>query len=60
MDFVIRGLDPAPFAPLFDLDDAALAARQAKRVTVASFPGYPDRISLDDAPVGEQVLLVNH
>ena len=60
MDYVIRGIDPAPFAPLWSLDDAALAAHHARRVTVASFPGYPDRIGLDDAAVGETVLLVNH
>ena len=29
MIFRITGLDPAPFRPLYGLDDAALAARSA-------------------------------
>ena len=60
MSFVIRGIDPSPFRELWSLDDDALAARHAKRVTVSGFPGYPDRVTLDDAPVGEEVLLVNY
>jgi hypothetical protein len=56
--FVLRGLDPAPFAPLFELDDAALAARDARRVT-ASDNGFPCRISLEDATPGETLILAN-
>jgi hypothetical protein len=56
--FVIRGLDPAPFAPLFALDDAALAALDARRV-VASGPGFPCRVSLEDAVPGETLILAN-
>ncbi len=32
MNFRIRGLSPEPFKAIFDLDDAALAARGAQRV----------------------------
>jgi hypothetical protein len=32
MSFRIRGLDPAPFLPLYGLDDAALAALGVARV----------------------------
>jgi hypothetical protein len=60
MAFRIRGLDPAPFQSLFDLDDAALAAHGAVRVVADSNPGYPDRIGLTDAPVGERLILVNY
>ena len=60
MAFVIRGIDPSLYHALWSLDDEALARRMAKRVTVTEFPGYPDRISLDDVPLGEEVLLVNH
>lgn len=56
--FVIRGLDPAPFAPLFALDDEALAALEARRV-IASGPGFPCRISLEDAEPGETLILAN-
>jgi len=56
--FVIRRLDPAPFAPLFALDDEALAALDARRV-VASGAGFPCRISLEDAEPGETLILAN-
>jgi hypothetical protein len=56
--FVIRGLDPAPFAPLFALDDETLAALDARRV-VASGAGFPCRISLEDAEPGEALILAN-
>ena len=60
MSFRITGLAPDAFAPLFDLDDAELAARGIERRVVNAYPGYPDRIGLDDAPLGETVLLLNH
>ena len=60
MTFRITALDPAPFAPLFALDDAALAARCARRVVADSSPGFPCRVSLADAAVGETLILVNH
>ncbi len=59
-DFRITGLSAAPFRALFGLSDAALAARHARRMVVDAKPGYPDRIALRDADVGETVLLVNH
>lgn len=60
MSFIIRGLDPAEFQPLFSLSDAALAARGVFVRTVDQKPGYPCRISLEDAEPGERVLLLNH
>jgi hypothetical protein len=57
--FVLRGLDPVPFAPLFVLDDAALAARDARRVVATSKPGFPCRVSLVDAEPGETLILAN-
>lgn len=58
--FVIRGIDPAPFAPLSGLSDAALREHGALRMTVDASPGFPCRISLEDAAVGESVLLLNY
>lgn len=58
MRFVIRGLDPAPFLPLFALSDAELAARDVRRRVADERPGFPCRVSLDDAAVGEEVLLL--
>lgn len=60
MSFRIAGLDPAPFAPLFSLSDAELAARGVERVVVEEKPGAPCRISLDDAEIGESVLLLSY
>ncbi len=56
----IQGLDPAPFKELFALDDAALTARGAKRVTATHKPGFPCRVSLEDAEPGETLILVHH
>ena len=60
MSFRITGLDPAPFAHLFGLDDDALRAHGAIRRRVDAPVGFPDRIELRDAQPGETVLLVNH
>jgi hypothetical protein len=60
MTYRIRGLDPADFAPMFRLDDAALAAHRATRVTADAPRGYPCRISLEDAEVGDSLILLNH
>jgi len=60
MDFRIRGLDPAAFAPLFAMDDAQLAARRAVRTVADSKPGFPCRVTLDDAEPGMPVLLLNY
>jgi hypothetical protein len=57
--FVLRGLDPAPFTTLFALDDEALAALDARRVVATSKPGFPCRVSLEDAEPGETLILAN-
>ena len=49
MSFRIHGLPLAPFRPLFDLDDAALLARGARRMIADSPHAAPCRISLADA-----------
>jgi hypothetical protein len=58
MAFRIRGLDVAPFQPLFGLPEPQLESRAARRV-VADGPGYPCRVSLQEADPGESLLLVN-
>lgn len=59
MTYRIKGLEPAPFAPLFELDDAQLAARGMTRMTVDT-PNFPCRISLRDCEIGDEVILLNH
>ena len=59
MTYRIQGLDPTPFRPLFELSDDALRQRRARRVTAAG-PGFPCRVSLEEARDGERLILVNH
>jgi uncharacterized protein DUF1203 len=56
--FRLLGLAPEPFAPLFDLTDEQLVERGIRRVVADRKPGFPCRISLVDAEVGEELLLL--
>ena len=60
MTFRISALPAAPFAPLFGLSDRDLAARGVVRRIADRQPGFPCRVSLQDAGVGEAVLLLNY
>ncbi|HLZ67255.1 MAG TPA: DUF1203 domain-containing protein [Aliidongia sp.] len=60
MNFRIIGLSPEPFRHLFGLSDEELARHGARRCTVDEKPGFPDRIEIRDADVGQSVLLVNY
>lgn len=55
----IEGLEREPFEALFAMSDVELAERRALR-TVADGPGYPCRISLEEAEIGEPLVLINH
>jgi len=56
--FQLIGIDPAPFEALFQLDDAQLRAHGAVRCTADEQPGYPCRVSLEDAEPGAELLLL--
>jgi hypothetical protein len=56
--FQLVGLPFEPFAPLFGLSDAELLVRNARRVFAATKPGYPCRVSLADAEIGDELLLL--
>jgi hypothetical protein len=60
MSFQISALQAAAFEPLFGLTDEELAARGAVRKIADRNPGFPCRVSLADAGVGETVLLLNY
>jgi hypothetical protein len=60
MSYVVTGLPPERFAALFGLSDAELAARGIERRRVDAPTGFPCRVSLEDAQVGETVLLLNY
>lgn len=56
--FQLVGISPHPFRSLFDLPDADLATLHARRVVATEKPGFPCRVSLVDAEVGEELLLL--
>jgi len=57
MRFLLRGIDPALFAPWFSLTDDELRARGALRRVADSSEGHPCRVSLAEADEGEELLL---
>ncbi len=60
MAYVIAGLDPAPFRHLFGRSDDELAAVGVIRMTADAKPGFPCRVTLEDAEPGEDLLLLNY
>jgi len=60
MSFQIHALPAEKFQPLFKMSGQELAGVQATRMIVDAKPGYPCRVSLADAEVGETVILVNY
>ncbi|MEM9495691.1 MAG: DUF1203 domain-containing protein [Pseudomonadota bacterium] len=60
MSFSISGLPVEDFQSLFSAPDDVLAEHGAIRKTVDAKPGYPCRITLEDAEPGETVLLLNY
>ena len=60
MGFQISALDPEQFSHLFGQDDKALAKKGVQRVVADSDFGFPCRVSLQDAAVGESLLLMNY
>jgi hypothetical protein len=60
MTFAVTGLDVEEFRPLFGLSDEALAARGVIRKRATAKPGFPCRVTLEDAEPGETLLLLNY
>ena len=60
MGFQISALNIDQFSHLFGQDQVALANQGVQRIVVDSNPGFPCRVSLQDAEVGETVLLMNY
>jgi hypothetical protein len=58
--YAFVGLDPAQFADLARLSPEGLAERGIVHQTVRAGEIAPCRISLENAPAGEAVLLLNH
>jgi hypothetical protein len=60
MSFRIAGLPAADFQHWFGLGDAQLGVLGGVRRRVDTPHAFPCRISLTDAAVGDEVLLINH
>jgi hypothetical protein len=60
MSFQVSGLPLAPFAPFFGLTDVELSNHHIVRHTADHTPGFPCRVSMRDAEVGETLLLFNY
>ncbi|KAB7615310.1 DUF1203 domain-containing protein [Amylibacter sp. SFDW26] len=60
MPFQIHALDQTQFEHYFSMSEQELTNANAVLETVTESPGYPCRVSLADAKVGETILLVNY
>ena len=60
MSFQITGLPLSQFSAFFSLSNEALARQGMVRVTAHEQPGFPCRVSLQDAEVGEKLILLNY
>ncbi len=60
MTYTIDGLDPVAFARLFGLEEPELHARGIRRYRADTHPGFPCRVTLEDAQPGEPLLLLSH
>lgn len=56
--FRLVGLPFAPFSHLFALSDAELSVCNARRVVATTKPGFPCRVSLIDADIGDELILL--
>jgi hypothetical protein len=56
--FQISALNLETFRSLFEKTDAELAVMGAKRCVADATPGFPCRVSLQDAEIGETLVLV--
>ena len=59
MTYRIEGLRRDLFDTLFGLTDDELTARGARRIMADARPGFPCRVSLEDAEPGEELILLN-
>jgi Protein of unknown function (DUF1203) len=60
MGFRICGLSPEPFRHLYGLSNEELERKGVKRYVADKSPGFPDRIEMRDADIGQRLLLLNH
>lgn len=59
-DFQVVALPAEDFGELLAMSDDDLRANRGRRMTVDRKPGFPCRVSLADAEIGEEVILVDY
>ena len=57
-DFRLKSLEDKEFSNIFELDNLELEKIGAVRMMVDESPGFPCRVSLQDAEIGEEVILL--
>ena len=60
MHYRISGLSSEPFRHLYGLGDDELERKGVRHYFADKKPGFPDRIEMRDADIGERLLLLNH
>jgi len=58
IDFKILALPKIMFEPFFSMSEDDLRQRNAVWIEVDAHPGFPCRVSLEDARIGERVLAI--
>jgi hypothetical protein len=59
-NFRFVALDKSLFDPYFNMGDAELSERGIIKMIADEFPGFPCRVSLEDAQTGEEVILLHY
>ncbi len=59
-NFIIKPIEKSIFSEYFNLNDQQLEKFNAKWLVADSKPGFPCRVSLKEAEIGERVLLIPH
>ena len=60
MTYRIEGLPREAYWHLIQMPEGQLQAHRARRVRADSKPGFPCRVTLEDAEPGESLILFNH
>ena len=58
--FQLVGIEHEAFESLFELSDAELENQGIVRRIADQYPGFPCRVSLEDAAVGDELLLLHY
>jgi len=59
-NFIVQPINYTAVQHLFEFDSEKLSKQGIVKMTVDEFPGFPCRVSLEDAEIGEEVLLFTY